>query len=142
MAYQAKIPISGSSARMLIFHGFYLTLTSDGLQALRYVADHQISSTHVKNTNRLVQYTSQYTISSGAVVVRRRAVSDRDSSLKFSIFVEKVLYFTHLVLEVPPWAAYLGPIGNPPSDLSSQVRRSVSFRRPGSIDNDAFSDRA
>ncbi|OQE23421.1 hypothetical protein PENFLA_c011G08219 [Penicillium flavigenum] len=55
------------------------------------------------------------------LVVVRRAASDRDSSLKFSIFVEKVLYSTHLLLGVSPWATYWGPIGNPPSDLSSQI---------------------
>jgi hypothetical protein len=31
-----------------VFSEFYLTLTSDGLQALRYVAGHEIFSTHVK----------------------------------------------------------------------------------------------
>ncbi|CAG8253018.1 unnamed protein product [Penicillium nalgiovense] len=38
-----------------------------------------------------------------------------------------------------PWAAYWGPIGNPPSDLFSQVQRSASSRRSGSIDDDASS---
>jgi hypothetical protein len=38
-----------------------------------------------------------------------------------------------------PWAAYWGPIGNPPSDLFSRVQRSASSRRSGSIDDDASS---
>lgn len=31
-----------------VFHDFYLTLTSDGLRALEYVAGHNIFSTHVR----------------------------------------------------------------------------------------------
>ncbi|KAJ5336752.1 uncharacterized protein N7506_004774 [Penicillium brevicompactum] len=32
-----------------LFHDFYLTLTSDGLRALEYVAGHKVFSAHVKH---------------------------------------------------------------------------------------------